>query len=45
MTRRFSAPSLPAPGRERVGSFSRAVLGPLTPQVLAPLLDQGVGER
>ena len=40
MTRRFSAPSIPVPGRERpVADFNRAVLGPLTPQVLAPLLD------
>ena len=40
MTRRFSAPSLPVPGRERPGvDFKRAVLGPLTPSVLAPLLD------
>ncbi|HEX2023751.1 MAG TPA: M23 family metallopeptidase [Acidimicrobiales bacterium] len=40
MTRRFSAPSIPLPGRERpVGDFNRAVLGPLTPPVLAPLLE------
>ena len=40
MTRRFSAPSIPVPGRERpVADFNRAVLGPLTPQVLAPLID------
>ena len=40
MTRRFSAPSIPVPGRDRpVADFNRAVLGPLTPQVLAPLID------
>jgi murein DD-endopeptidase MepM/ murein hydrolase activator NlpD len=40
MTRRFSAPTLPVPGRERPSEdFKRAVLGPLTPSVLAPLLD------
>ena len=39
LTRRFSAPSLPAPHRERPAEdFNRAVLGPLTPPVLAPLL-------
>ena len=40
LTRRFSAPSLPAPHRERPAEdFNRAVLGPLTPNALAPLLD------
>ena len=40
MTRRFSAPSLPAPGRERHSpDFKRAVLAPLTPPVLAPLFE------
>ncbi|MGH9263443.1 MAG: M23 family metallopeptidase [Acidimicrobiales bacterium] len=40
MTRRFSAPSLPAPGRGRPSpDFKRAVLGPLTPPVLAPILE------
>ena len=40
LTRRFSAPSLPAPHRERPAEdFNRAVLGPLTPPALAPLLD------
>jgi murein DD-endopeptidase MepM/ murein hydrolase activator NlpD len=40
MTRRFTAPSQPVPGRQRVESdFKRAVLGPLTPSLLAPLLD------
>jgi hypothetical protein len=39
MTRRFSAPSIPVPGRERpVADYNVAVLGPLTPPVLAPLL-------
>ncbi len=42
MTRRFSAPSIPVPGRERpVADYNRAVLGPLTPSMLAPLLEQG----
>ena len=41
LTRRFSAPSLPAPQRERPAEdFNRAVLGPLTPTALAPLLDK-----
>jgi murein DD-endopeptidase MepM/ murein hydrolase activator NlpD len=40
MTRRFTAPSQPAAGRERLTTdFKRAVLGPLTPSLLAPLLD------
>ena len=40
LTRRFSAPSLPAPQRERPAEdFNRAVLGPLTPPALAALLD------
>jgi hypothetical protein len=40
LTRRFSAPSLAAPQRERPAEdFNRAVLGPLTPNALAPLLD------
>ena len=40
LTRRFSAPSLPAPQRARPAEdFNRAVLGPLTPNALAPLLD------
>ena len=39
LTRRFSAPALTAPRRERPAEdFNRAVLGPLTPTVLAPLL-------
>ena len=40
LTRRFSTPSLPAPQRARPAEdFNRAVLGPLTPNALAPLLD------
>lgn len=40
LTRRFSAPSLPAPQRGRPAEdFNRAVLGPLTPPALAGLLD------
>ena len=40
LTRRFSAPSLAIPTREKPSEdFNRAVLGPLTPAVLAPLLD------
>jgi hypothetical protein len=40
LTRRFSAPSVTAPHRGRpVEDFNRAVLGPLTPNALAPLLD------
>ena len=40
MTRRFTTPSQPVPGRDRAGAdFKRAVLGPLTPSLLAPLLD------
>ena len=40
LTRRFSAPSLTAPHRGRPAEdFNRAVLGPLTPNALAPLLD------
>ena len=40
LTRRFSAPTLAIPNRERPAEdFNRAVLGPLTPAVLAPLLD------
>ena len=40
LTRRFSAPALTAPHRERPAEdFNRAVLGPLTPTVLAPLLN------
>ncbi|MGI8807546.1 MAG: M23 family metallopeptidase [Acidimicrobiales bacterium] len=39
-TRRFSAPSLPVPNRERrTEDFNHAVLGPLTPTALASLLD------
>jgi murein DD-endopeptidase MepM/ murein hydrolase activator NlpD len=39
LTRRFSAPSLPAPHRERPAEdYNRAVLGPLTPPALVPLL-------
>jgi murein DD-endopeptidase MepM/ murein hydrolase activator NlpD len=39
LTRRFSAPALAIPNRERpAGDFNHAVLGPLTPSVLAPLL-------
>lgn len=39
LTRRFSAPSLPAPHRGRPAvDFNQAVLGPLTPPALAPLL-------
>ncbi|HUR23105.1 MAG TPA: hypothetical protein VMZ73_04465, partial [Acidimicrobiales bacterium] len=42
LTRRFSAPALTAPHRERpTEDFNRAVLGPLTPNALAPLLDPG----
>ena len=41
LTRRFSAPSLPAPQRARPAEdFNHAVLGPLTPPVLAPLLEK-----
>ena len=44
-TRRFTAPGIPAPGRERpAADFNRAVLGPLTPPVLAPLLEAGLVE-
>ena len=40
LTRRFSAPSLPVPNRERRSEdFNHAVLGPLTPTALAPLLN------
>jgi hypothetical protein len=40
LTRRFSSPSQPVPTRERSTSdFNHAVLGPLTPTALAPLLD------
>ncbi len=40
LTRRFSVPSLAAPRRERPAEdFNRAVLGPLTPNALARLLD------
>ena len=40
LTRRFSAPSLPVPNRERRSEgFHHAVLEPLTPAVLIPLLD------
>ena len=40
LTRRFSAPSLPVPGRERRSEgFNHAVLEPLTPAALVPLLD------
>lgn len=39
LTRRFSAPSLPVPNRERRSEdFNYAVLGPLTPTALSPLL-------
>jgi murein DD-endopeptidase MepM/ murein hydrolase activator NlpD len=39
LTRRFSSPSQPVPARERwTGDFNHAVLGPLTPTALAPLL-------
>jgi len=42
LTRRFSSPSQPVPGRDRpTADFNRAVLGPLTPTVLAPLLETG----
>ena len=41
LTRRFATPSIPAPRRERPApDFRRAVLVPLTPPVLAPLLEQ-----
>jgi hypothetical protein len=40
LTRRFSAPSLPAPYRDRPAEdYNRAVLVPLTPIALAPLFD------
>ena len=40
LTRRFSSPSHPLPSVDRpVAHFNRAVLGPLTPTALAPLLD------
>ena len=40
LTRRFSAPSLPVPNRERRSEgFNHAVLEPLTPAALVPLLD------
>jgi murein DD-endopeptidase MepM/ murein hydrolase activator NlpD len=40
LTRRFSAPTLAIPNRARPAEdFKRAVLGPLTPAALAPLLD------
>jgi hypothetical protein len=40
LTRRFSAPPAAIPNRARPAEdFNRAVLGPLTPAVLAPLLD------
>ena len=40
LTRRFSAPSLPVPSRERRSEgFNHAVLEPLTPAALVPLLD------
>jgi hypothetical protein len=39
LTRRFSAPALSAPHRERPAEdFNRAVLGPLTPPALASIL-------
>ncbi|HJV08389.1 MAG TPA: M23 family metallopeptidase, partial [Acidimicrobiales bacterium] len=39
LTRRFSTPTPAVPNRDRpVEDFNRAVLGPLTPAVLAPLL-------
>ena len=45
LTRRFSTPSLPAPLRARPAEdFNRAVLGPLTPTALAPLLDPSPGD-
>ena len=39
LTRRFTAPSIALPGRRPAADFNRAVLGPLTPPVLAPLLE------
>ena len=46
LTRRFSTPSLPGPQRARPAEdFNRAVLGPLTPNALAPLLDAGAHDR
>jgi murein DD-endopeptidase MepM/ murein hydrolase activator NlpD len=46
LTRRFSAPSLTAPHRERPAEdFNRAVLGPLTPPALAPLLDPAQSDK
>ena len=44
LTRRFSAPSRPEPATTPE-SFNRAVLGPLTPPALAPLLDMPLAER
>jgi murein DD-endopeptidase MepM/ murein hydrolase activator NlpD len=46
LTRRFSAPSLPAPHRGRPAEdFNRAVLGPLTPPALAALLDPAQSDK
>jgi murein DD-endopeptidase MepM/ murein hydrolase activator NlpD len=46
LTRRFSAPSLPSPGRERtVYDFNHAVLAPLTPTVLAPMFDRALTDK
>ena len=44
LTRRFSAPSRPELSRAPE-SFNRAVLGPLTPPALAPLLRRAPAER
>lgn len=42
LTRRFSTPTLPVPNRNvPAADFNRAVLGPLTPPALAPLLQGG----
>ena len=41
LTRRFAAPALPSPGRDRQPEdFKQAVLRPLTPSVLAPMLNE-----
>jgi murein DD-endopeptidase MepM/ murein hydrolase activator NlpD len=46
LTRRFSTPSLPPPGRERTAyDFNHAVLAPLTPNVLAPMFDRAVTDK
>ena len=46
LTRRFSAPSLPAPNREHpVEDFNRAVLGPVSPTEPAPLLDPSRNDK